>query len=163
RRLGERARVLLDGGVAVELERIEVAAVRADLLLVLVQDLRLGLDLEMAQLLFETRHRARELAEIEIERAELLLQAGARDARLARDVEKLIEKIGVDARHLDALARLHRLAPGRDRLRRREALLSLVVRELLVHAGEPGIAHRPGARRLREGSQTRGKNRCARR
>ena len=102
--LGERARELLDRGVAVELERIEVAAVRAGLVLVPVQDLRLGLDLEVAQLLLQARHRARQLAEVEVERAELLLEAGARDAGFARDVEQLVEQLGVDARHFHALA-----------------------------------------------------------
>src|SRR5256884_5957461 len=86
-RLGQRPRVLLDGGIAVELERIELAAVRA-LVLVLVQDLRLGLDLETAQLLLQARHRTRQLTEVEIERAELLLEARTRNARLARDVDR---------------------------------------------------------------------------
>ncbi len=65
-RLGQRPRVLLDGGIAVELERIELAAVRA-FVLVLVQDLRLGLDFETAQLLLQARHRARQFTQVEIE------------------------------------------------------------------------------------------------
>ena len=47
RRLRERARQLLNRGVAIELERIE-AAVARDVVLVAVQDLRLGLRLELA-------------------------------------------------------------------------------------------------------------------
>ena len=109
--LGERARELLDGGVAIELERIEFAAVRG-LVLVPVQDLRLGLDLEAAQLLLEARHRARQLAEVEVERAELLLEARARDARLAGDVQQLIEQLRVDARHFLALAAATGSRPG---------------------------------------------------
>src|SRR5256886_12438769 len=116
-----RPRVLLDGGIAVELERIELAAVRA-FVLVLVQDLRLGLDLETAQLLLEARHRTRQLTEVEIERAELLLEARTRNARLARDVQHLVDQIRVHARHLLALAPRHGLAAGRDRLRRDQAL-----------------------------------------
>src|SRR5207302_1508849 len=96
-RLGEGPRVLLDGGVTIELEGIELAAVLRAFVIVLVQDLRLGLDLETAQLLLEARHRARQLAQVEIERAELLLEAGARNARFARDVEELIEEAGIAA------------------------------------------------------------------
>ncbi len=59
--LGERARVLLDGGVAVEFERVEFAAVRA-FILVLMEDLRLGLDFKTAQLLLQARNGARQLA-----------------------------------------------------------------------------------------------------
>ncbi len=46
-------------------------------------------------------------------RAELLLEARARDARFAGDVEQLIEQVGVDARHLLALAAADRLASRR--------------------------------------------------
>ncbi len=47
---GQRARELLDRRIAVELERIEVAALAAALFLVAMQDLRLGFELELAQL-----------------------------------------------------------------------------------------------------------------
>jgi len=93
--------------------------------LVLVQDLRLGLDLETAQLLLEARHRARQLPQVEIERAELLLEARTRNARLTRDVQHLVEQIRVHARHLRALAPRHWLAARRDRLRREQTLLAV--------------------------------------
>jgi hypothetical protein len=57
-RLRQRARELLDGGIAVQLQRVEITAVAAGLGLVPVQDLRLGLDLELAQLLLQARHGA---------------------------------------------------------------------------------------------------------
>ena len=55
--LSERAGELLDRRIAVELQRIEVTAV-AGLVLVTVQDLRLGFDFEVAQLLLQTGHGA---------------------------------------------------------------------------------------------------------
>src|SRR5207237_7178499 len=95
-RLGEGPRVLLDGGVTIELEGIELAAVLRAFVIVLVQDLRLGLDLETPQLLLEARHRARQLAQVEIERAELLLEAGERNPRFGRAVEERIEELGLN-------------------------------------------------------------------
>src|SRR5439155_2265505 len=136
-RLGEGPRVLLDGGVTIELEGIELAAVLRAFVIVLVQDLRLGLDLETAQLLLEARHRARQLAQVEIERAELLLEAGARNTRFARDVEELIEELGINARHLLALPACPGLAPRRHRWRRKEAFLR-------VPPGRAGAAERRG-------------------
>ena len=53
RGLGERARVLLERGIAVELERIEVVAARILLVLMPVEYLRFGLDLEAPQLLLQ--------------------------------------------------------------------------------------------------------------
>ena len=80
--LGQRARELLDRGVAVELERIEIAAMLRALVFVPMQDLRFGLDLELAQLFLQARDGARQLAEVELDRADLLLDARAADARL---------------------------------------------------------------------------------
>ena len=57
--LGERARELLDRRIAVELQRVEIRRGAAAFVLVAVQDLRLGLDLELAQLLLEPRDGAR--------------------------------------------------------------------------------------------------------
>ena len=57
-------------------------------------------------------------------RAELLFQARARDARLAGNVEQLVEQVRVDARHFLALPG-DRLAARRHRLRRRQSLLVL--------------------------------------
>src|SRR4029077_12255543 len=122
--LRERARVLLNRGITVELERIELAAVGA-LVLVLVQDLRLGLDLELAQLLLERSHRARKLAQVEVERSELLLEARPCDAGLTRDVQQLIEELRIDARHFLALPAPHPAPARRHRLRREEAFLAL--------------------------------------
>ena len=76
-RFGQRARELLDRRVAVQLQRIEFLPVPG-LVVVPVQDLRLGLHLELAQLLLQARDGARELAQIELDRAQLLLEARAR-------------------------------------------------------------------------------------
>src|SRR5215469_17190488 len=95
------------------------------LVLVLVQDLRLGLDLEAAQLFLEARHRARQLAEVEIERPELLLETRPRNARLARDVQQLIEELRIDAGHFLALAATDRFASGRHGLRRDQPFLGM--------------------------------------
>ena len=89
-----------------------------------VQDLRFSLDFQAAQLLLQTGHGARQLAEVEVERAELLLQARARDAGLAGDVEQLVEQLGVDSRHFLALGRRDRLASRRHWLRRQQILSS---------------------------------------
>ena len=120
--LGKGARELLNGRIAVQLERIELAAVAA-LVLVPMQDLRLGLDFQAAQLLLQTGHRARQLAEVEVNGAELLLEACACDARFAGDVEQLIQQVRVHARHFLALGRGHRLAAGGNWLRREETFL----------------------------------------
>jgi hypothetical protein len=123
RRLGERARELLDRRIAIQFERIKIGAMAAAFLLVAVQDLRLGLDLELAQLLFQARHRARQLAQVEIDRSQLLFESRARNADLAGGIEHLIEELGIHARHLGAIPRRHGLAPRRHRLRCREKLL----------------------------------------
>ena len=57
RRFSERAGELLDRRIAVELQRIEVAAV-SGFVLVTVQDLRLGFDFEVTQLLLQAGHGA---------------------------------------------------------------------------------------------------------
>ena len=109
RGLGERARVLLDRGIAVELERVEVVAARILLVLMAVEHLRLGLDLESAQLLLETGHGARELRQIEVDGIDLLIEARAEDAHLAGIVQHRVEQVRIHASHLDALRR-HALA-----------------------------------------------------
>ena len=122
RRLGERARELLDRGVAVELERVEVAAMRCTaLFLVAMEDLRFGLDLEIAQLILQAGDRARQLAKVEIDRAELLLEPRARDADLAGGIEHLIEQLRIDAGHLGPIPLHDGLAARRHRKRRRNA------------------------------------------
>ena len=102
-RLGECARKLLDGRIAIELERVEVGAVRV-VLLVLEQDLRFGLHLELAQLFAQARHGAVELGEVELHRGHLLLDARAEDADFAGIVQQVVEQLGIDARHFLALA-----------------------------------------------------------
>ena len=109
RGLGERARVLLQRRIAVELERIEVVAARILLVLMPVEHLRFGLDLEAAQLLLESRHRARQLRQIEVDGVDLLIEARAEDAHLAGVVQHGVEQIRIDARHLHPLRR-HALA-----------------------------------------------------
>ncbi len=108
---GQRARELLDRRVAIQFQRIELRAVTR-LGLVPVQNLRLGLHLELAQLLLQSRDRARQLPEIEFDRTELLLQPCARDAHLAGAVEQLVEQLGADTRHLDPVGSHDRLASG---------------------------------------------------
>ena len=65
-----------------------------------MQDLRFGFELELAQLFLEARHRARQLADVEVDGADLLFEARARDARFAGIVEQLIEQLRVDTREL---------------------------------------------------------------
>ncbi len=102
---GERARVLLDRGVAVELEGVELIVARILLVLMPVEHLRLGLDLERPQLLLEAGHRARELRQIEIDGIDLLIEPRAEDAHLAGVVQHRVEQVRIHARHLDALRR----------------------------------------------------------
>ena len=116
---GQRARELLDRRIAIELERIELAA-SALLFLVAMQDLRFGLELELAQLFLEARHRARQLADVEVDGADLLLETGARDARLAGIVEQLVEQLGVDAREFGSIGRRGRFAARRHGARRQQ-------------------------------------------
>ena len=104
RRLAERARILLDRRVAVELERIEVVAARAGIH-VPMQDLRLGLDLELAQLVFQALNDAAEFRQVEVDRRHLLLEPRAVDAHLARDVQHVVEQVRVHARDLAAIGR----------------------------------------------------------
>ena len=119
RGLRERARVLLDRGIAVELERVEVVAPRARIH-VAMQDLRLGLDLELAQLVLQALHDAAELGEVEVDRRHLLLEPRAVDADLARDVQHVVEEVGVDARNFAAVGgRIAHRRPGGRAGRRR--------------------------------------------
>ena len=118
----KRARQLLDGRIAVELERIEVGATGL-LFLVPMQDLRFGLELELAQLFLQARDGAAELGEVEIDRADLLLQARAEDADFAGVVEQRVEQVGVDAREFLALLRLRLATRQRQALRARPAAL----------------------------------------
>ena len=86
----------------IELERIEVVPPRAGVD-VTVQDLRLGLALELAQLVLQALHDAAELGEVEVDRRHLLFEARAVDADFAGDVQHVVEEVGVDAGNLAAL------------------------------------------------------------
>src|SRR5690606_23127771 len=68
-----------------------------------VEDLRLGLGLELAQLLPQPRHRLTELAEMEIDRMELLVQPRLEDVDLAGAVQQRVEERRVDAGRLRPL------------------------------------------------------------
>ena len=114
-RFGEAARELLDRGIAVEFERIEIALL-AFLFLEAMQDLRFGLELELAELFLEARHRARQFADVEVDGADLLFEARARDARFAGIVEQLVEQFRVDAREFGTIRQapsVHGLAARR--------------------------------------------------
>ena len=102
RSLGKRARELLQRGVAVQFEWIEIIPPRFDTL-VPVQYLRFGLHLQAAQLLLQARDGSRQLGQIEINRIDLLIQAGAKDADLAGIVEHRVEQFGIHARHFHPL------------------------------------------------------------
>ena len=119
RRFGEAARELLDRGVAVELERIEVALL-ALLFFEAMQDLRFGFELELAQLFLEARDGARQLADVEVDGTDLLFETGARDARFAGIVEQLVEQLGVDAREFGTIGRRGRFAARRHCARRQQ-------------------------------------------
>ena len=104
RSLGERARVLLQGRISVQLERIEVVAPRFHVL-VAIADLRLGLDLQTPQLFLEARHRAREFRQIEVDGIDLLIETRAENAHLTGIVEHGVEQIRIDARHFHPFRR----------------------------------------------------------
>src|SRR6185437_5896872 len=69
------------------------------------------------------------LAQVEVDRAELLLQARASNAGFAGDVEQLVEKIRVHARHLDTLGLTHGLALRRNGQRRSRSLVTSPLRQ----------------------------------
>ncbi len=118
RRLGERARQLLNRRVAIELERIETGVAR-DVVLMSMEDLRLGLGLELAELIAQPRHRRAELAEMELDRLQLLREPRLENVDLARAVQKHVEQCRVDARSLGTFrgtpVRCGRLRDGRRR------------------------------------------------
>ena len=112
---GERARQLLDVRIAVELERIEIGAVHLLVRLVLVEDLRLGLHLELAQLFAQAGDGAVEFDEVELDRGHLLVDAGAEDADFARVVEQVVEQVRIDTGQFATFGRRHRFASRQDR------------------------------------------------
>ncbi len=134
---GEAARELLNRRIAIELERIELALLTL-LFLEPMQDLRFGLELELAQLFLQARHRARQLAHVEIDGSDLLFETGARDARLAGIVEQLVEQFGVDARELGSISRCGRLAARRHGARRQQRPVGDPLTLSGCVPGEPG-------------------------
>ena len=115
-----------------------------------MQDLRFGLELELAQLLLEARHRARQLADVEIDRADLLLEAGARDAGFAGIVEQLVEQLGVDAREFRPVGWRHRFTARRHGSRRQQRTVTGL--DIPVETGRdriPGGGARDDRRRVR--------------
>jgi len=100
-------------GISVQFERIEVVAPRLDVV-VAVQNLRLGLDFQAAQLLLQARHGARQLRQVEVDGIHLLIEAGAEDAHFAGIVEHRVEQVRVHARHFNAFHR-GRLTPRQHR------------------------------------------------
>ena len=85
-----------------------------------MQDLRFGFELELAQLFLQARDRARQLAHVEVDGADLLFEARARDARFAGIVEQLVEQFRVDARELGPIGRRGRFAARRHSARRQQ-------------------------------------------
>ncbi len=122
--LGQGARELLDVRIPIEFERIEIGALRLVVRLVLVEDLRLGLHLELAQLFAQPGDRAVELGEVELDRGHLLLDARAEDAHFARVVQQVVEQVRIDTRQFAALRRRDGFAPRQHRrVRRRSDLV----------------------------------------
>ncbi len=70
-----------------------------------VHDLRFGLDLELAQLVAQPGNRRLQFHDMEVEGADLLVEARMVDADLAGRVEQVLEQVGVDAREFLALVR----------------------------------------------------------
>ncbi len=167
RRFGETAGELLDRGITVHFERIEIALLSA-LFLVAMQDLRFRLELELAQLFLETRDRARQLAHVEVDRADLLLEARTRDARFAGIVEQLVEELRIDARELRAIGGRRGLPPGGHRSWRQQRRIGVAVLRIFVETRRHGFfqrrAHHDGWRlggcRLHGDAGFRSKRRC---
>ena len=101
---------------------------------------------------------------IEVDRAQLLLEARARDADLAGCIEKLIQKLRIHARHLRTVRRRDGFAPRRHGQRGHEDFFGCRVRMRrpmsLVRMGLGGFGRR--SRDFR-GSNFRGRNfrRCS--
>ena len=103
-RLGEAARQLLDAGVPVQFQRIELGFLPG-LGLVAVQDLGLGLDLELAQLVPQADDGLVEFVQVELDLRELLGQAGIGDADLAGAVQQLLQQAGIHPGKVPGLGR----------------------------------------------------------
>ena len=143
--LGQRARELLDGGVAVELERIELAAVRPPSSSCRC---RICASVSISSL------RSCSFRRVTVRDSSPRLKSNdpsccSRRARamldFAGDVEQLVEQLGVDARHLLRLAPGDRLAARRHRRGRGEGLLGLRAQAIERGCGRERTRGRPGA------------------
>ena len=67
--------------------------------LVARDDLRLGLDLQLAQLLAQARHGLLEFHQVEAERGNLLFEARTVDRNLAGGVDERVEQVRAHADH----------------------------------------------------------------
>ncbi len=70
-----------------------------------IEHLRFGLHFQSAQLLLESRDRARQLRQVEVDGVDLLVEPRAENAHFAGVVEHGVEQIGIDARHFHPLRR----------------------------------------------------------
>ena len=87
RRLGKCSRELLNIGVSIQLERIEVL-ILFGILLVAMQNLGFRLRLEIAQLLSQSYDRLTQFPEAKVKRMRLLIQARLEDADLTGPVQQ---------------------------------------------------------------------------
>ena len=97
RRFAEAAAELLQRGEAVELERIEGRVALVVLALVAGHDLRLGFQVEAAQLVVQSGIGAVELGHGAAERAQLLFQPRTVDRHFAGMVDQAVEQVGAHA------------------------------------------------------------------
>jgi hypothetical protein len=122
RRLVQRTAELLQGGEAVQFQRIELLVGLVLLALVAGDDLRLGFQVESAQLVAQSRIGALQFAHGTTEGAQLLFQARAVDRHFTGMVDQAVEQVGAHA-HLLLLRARQRIfidhAFGRQRCRQR--------------------------------------------
>ena len=114
-RLRQRPRQLLQGRIAVEFERVEILP-RA-ILLVPRQDLGLGLDFHLPQLLAQPDHRLVQFCQVELDLTDLLLEPAVVNADFAGRVQQVLEQPRVDLRKIAPLARLVALRQSLARYR----------------------------------------------
>ena len=122
RRLVQRTAELLQGGEAVQLQRIELLVGLVLLALVAGDDLRLGFQVESPQLVAQSRIGALQFAHGTTEGAQLLFKPRAVDRHFTGMVDQAVEQVGTHA-HLLLLRTRQRIfidhALGRKRSRQR--------------------------------------------
>jgi hypothetical protein len=101
RGLGEGARELLNHGVAIHLERIEVLG--HERVLVAVHDLRLGFVLEFAQLFAQAGNSLFHFLEVKLDRIDLLAETGVVDADFTRRIKQIFKELRIDTGEFLAL------------------------------------------------------------